>query len=678
MDFYDALNSCIFRFVSGSYAYGTERPDSDRDYRGVFIAPMVSSFQVFVGEDENGLPNAGVQTVHHPKRDEELQELRKFLKLAADCNPNLVEYLYADRLIAITTPIWEKIRSHRDWFLSKKARFTFSGYCFSQLKRIRTHRGYLLNPPSHKPTRAEFGLPETSTIDKEHRKSVVSIPDKWINPEAKVLVNAERAFESALTDWNAYNKWLTERNPYRRQLEINCGYDCYTADTEFLTATGWKLFDQVTNDDKLATVYMGPRLIEHKPFTLEYQSPTERFDGTFSGNLYNLVGNHIDVSVTPNHRLLVKKVERKSKKEYEWGLVEAASLPDCFDVLNTIVPKTKTYQRAVEARLDCVPIRVYLTLMGWYLSDGCMLFKENNTPKSIRISQKKGGRLHWYMSRLHNKWKNAISSSMFAYNRTPTDFRDYEIIEIILDVRNNEVVSKMYKDCGCREEKRIPRWVFKLSRYDMMLVLRGALLGDGTLREHKTVDDTWIYYSKLRGLADDIQELAFLCGFQTSLYGPYDSSKLDYDVKMYQVHVGMKAPQRHQFIRSDGIRQKEVKDQKIVCFTVPNGTLVTRHNGHVGIHGNSKHATHLVRLYRTGKEILRDGEVHVYRPDRAELRSILNGDWSFEQIEALVAESEAELDVLYKQSTLRDKPDRAAIQDLYLEICEEFYGIKLR
>jgi len=673
----DALNSCIFRYVSGSYAYGTERPDSDRDYRGVFIAPMVSSFQVFVGEDENGLPNAGVQTVHHPKRDEELQELRKFLKLAADCNPNIIEYLYADRLIAISTPIWEKIRSHRDWFLSKKARFTFSGYCFSQLKRIRTHRGYILNPPDHKPTRAEFGLPETSTIDKEHRKSIVSIPDKWINPEAKVLVNAERAFESALTDWNAYSKWLIERNPYRRQLEINAGYDCYVADTEFLTAAGWKLFDQIVDEDKLATVYIGPKLIEHKPFTVEYQVPTERFNGTFSGNLYNLVGNHVDVSVTPNHKMLVKKVERKSKKEYGWNLVEAAALPDCFDVLNTIVPKTKTYQRSDEAQLDCVHIRPYLALMGWYLSDGCMTFR-NSSPKSIRISQKKGGRLHWYMSRFHNKYKASVNSSLLAYQREKTELRNYEITEIILDVRNKEIVSKMYLDCGCRDKKRIPRWVFRLSKRDMILVLRGALLGDGTLREHKTVEDTWIYYSKLKGLADDIQELAFLCGFQTSLYGPYKQFDKGYDLDMYQVHIGMKVQQRHQFIRSSGVSQKNVKDQKIVCFTVPNGTLITRHNGHVGIHGNSKHATHLVRLFRMGKEILQDGEVHVYRQDRAELKSILTGEWSYDRLEALVAESEADLEALYKQSTLRDKPDRAAIQDLYLEICEEFYGVKLR
>jgi predicted nucleotidyltransferase len=37
MHYDEAMNHCIFRFISGSHAYGTNRPDSDTDYRGVFI-----------------------------------------------------------------------------------------------------------------------------------------------------------------------------------------------------------------------------------------------------------------------------------------------------------------------------------------------------------------------------------------------------------------------------------------------------------------------------------------------------------------------------------------------------------------------------------------------------------------------------------------------------------------
>jgi predicted nucleotidyltransferase len=109
---------------------------------------------------DRGDLSISVETVHKPGSDEELQELRKFLKLAADCNPNIIEFLYVDKNIIISTPIWEKIRNSRDLFLSKKARYTFSGYAISQLLRIKRHRGYLLDGVKHKPSRCDFGLPE--------------------------------------------------------------------------------------------------------------------------------------------------------------------------------------------------------------------------------------------------------------------------------------------------------------------------------------------------------------------------------------------------------------------------------------------------------------------------------------------------------------------------------------
>jgi hypothetical protein len=163
--------------------------------------------------------------VHKPGEDTELQELRKFLKLAADCNPNIIEFLYVDDLIDISTPEWELIRSHRDLFLSKKARWTFAGYAIQQLKRIRIHRGYLMNPPDHQPTRREFGLPEQSKIPKDHQNAILSLPDEWVAVGSKDLVAQEKRYASALQAWTSYKKWERERNPARRELERKYGYD---------------------------------------------------------------------------------------------------------------------------------------------------------------------------------------------------------------------------------------------------------------------------------------------------------------------------------------------------------------------------------------------------------------------------------------------------------------------
>lgn len=260
MRYEHAMQRCIFRFMSGSHAYGTNRPDSDEDYRGVFIAPVEKAFELFqssfvgsapirdqvlgavsdiddgnlagakerlrkVLEVDQGDLNMSVQTVRKPGEDEELQELRKFLKLASDCNPNIIEFLYVDRLITHETDVWRKIRAHRDMFLSKKARFTFSGYAIAQLKRIKTHRGYLLNPPGKKPSRQDFGLPPDWKIPKDQQRAVKSLRAEFLAEGTHDRVEKERQYQKAMDNWNAYEKWERERNPARKELERKYLYD---------------------------------------------------------------------------------------------------------------------------------------------------------------------------------------------------------------------------------------------------------------------------------------------------------------------------------------------------------------------------------------------------------------------------------------------------------------------
>jgi len=261
MNYNEAMEHCIFRFCSGSRQYGTNREDSDYDFRGVFLAPLEHAFNLFntsfVGQGtisehlreaihsleigdyhvvderlrlasavDHGDLNFSVGTVSKPGDDEELQELRKFLKLASESNPNIVEFLWVDRLITHKTKVWDLIQENRDMFLSKRARYTFSGYAVAQLRRIQVHRQYLLKPLTHPPTRAEFGLPEHTTIPKEFQKAVLSIPNGYIQDGLKDMVRKERSFHEAMDNWISFKKWETERNPARREIEKKFGYDC--------------------------------------------------------------------------------------------------------------------------------------------------------------------------------------------------------------------------------------------------------------------------------------------------------------------------------------------------------------------------------------------------------------------------------------------------------------------
>ena len=86
-------------------------------------------------------------------------------------------------------------------------------------------------------------------------------------------------------------------------------------------------------------------------------------------------------------------------------------------------------------------------------------------------------------------------------------------------------------------------------------------------------------------------------------------------------------------------------------------------------HGlDTKHASHLVRLLRTGYEVLTEEVIHVKRPDATEILSIKNGAWSYEQIVAYFSEMRSKLEVAYKTTRLPHSTDQNQINELYTEI----------
>lgn len=83
-----------------------------------------------------------------------------------------------------------------------------------------------------------------------------------------------------------------------------------------------------------------------------------------------------------------------------------------------------------------------------------------------------------------------------------------------------------------------------------------------------------------------------------------------------------------------------------------------------------KHASHLVRLYRTGVEALRTGEIQVLRSDADELRAIRNGAWPYEKVIDFADEMEQTLADAEKSSSLPSGMNKVAINDLYHNIIE--------
>lgn len=220
---FDLKKHTIYYARHGSHAYGTNTPTSDEDFKGVAIAPMVyylGSFKKF--EQAERYVSKG-----HDK-DEVVYDLRKFINLAANANPNIIEVLFVDELdLLYLHPLGRKLRDNSDLFITKKIRHTMAGYAHSQAQRIRTHRAWLLNPPAKKPERKDFGLSEVNKVTASEMgayEHVISqgeqLPDNIM-----VILNMEKRYAAAKRNWDQYVNWKNTRNKDRSELEAKYGYD---------------------------------------------------------------------------------------------------------------------------------------------------------------------------------------------------------------------------------------------------------------------------------------------------------------------------------------------------------------------------------------------------------------------------------------------------------------------
>lgn len=255
-----AQKYCIFKCIAGSRSYGTNSEHSDIDTRGIFIAPP---------EYTLGCMKA-VGQVEVPGEDTVIFELAKFIKLAVDSNPNIIELLFTgEENILFIDPAFARLREHRHLFLSKKAKFTFSGYAMAQMKRIRGHNKWIENPqPENPPTLLDFAtfvdtngnaskfpkdllegtflvkvnattfrLFSSATFSKpilsKDRRNVQFID---VKEEKLADLRGELEFYGILivqTDtfrvqhkmWKEYWQWKKNRNPVRAELEEKYKYD---------------------------------------------------------------------------------------------------------------------------------------------------------------------------------------------------------------------------------------------------------------------------------------------------------------------------------------------------------------------------------------------------------------------------------------------------------------------
>jgi predicted nucleotidyltransferase len=260
---------------SGSHAYGLNTENSDLDYKGICIAPkrFYITFKTFEQKDKGWEVESSEDSLFPQldNSDSVVYDIRRYLALLQSQNPNILEMLWQDPEDYIfLTDLSKTLIDNKKKLLSKRISGTFIQYARAQIKKMETHRKWLLNPPTKRPEWEDYGVPTsclTSTQieafieylyllikdrieyyqpsielyqilnEKVDWKGVLKqsvLPEECVemsqqitraSEEYMVLLRSSQQYRADLKRWSNYQDWLVNRNAKRSEIERICGYD---------------------------------------------------------------------------------------------------------------------------------------------------------------------------------------------------------------------------------------------------------------------------------------------------------------------------------------------------------------------------------------------------------------------------------------------------------------------
>ena len=129
----------ILEIITGSNLYGTNTPSSDLDYGGIFIAPKDYYLGLKKIEQFDRSVVSKLESGKNSKDavDFTMYELRKFITLAIDNNPNITEYLFTPQdKVVYSNSFGDLLLQNAQMFPYKGLKDKFLGYAFSQKHKM--------------------------------------------------------------------------------------------------------------------------------------------------------------------------------------------------------------------------------------------------------------------------------------------------------------------------------------------------------------------------------------------------------------------------------------------------------------------------------------------------------------------------------------------------------------
>lgn len=357
------------------------------------------------------------------------------------------------------------------------------------------------------------------------------------------IVSVEDIFDEAIKPpvmglswpWNS----LTEVTyGYRRGELYGIGAGCYDAETEYLTETGWKKFNEYSGE--LVGQYDNGNLTFVKPEKYINEDATEMYEYTTPFGLSMVLSdNHRMVLVDYKGREFVdtvSNIRRQYDSNYR-GLTY--KIPSSFNLDIT--------DNRIGYSLDYIRLKVAVFADGSFRSD-------NNSTRCV---------IHVVKDRKINRLRELLSSCNIDYKESTSC--------------NYGIEFSFYMD---NRDKHYPDSWYLSSKDEREAIAEECLLWDG--------DQTRTYVSNYKKDCDFIQFVFSSLGKKATINSYKSKTNIHWNIT-FRVCVSnspfygleKKGSKVTDFERVD------VKDNRMYCFTVPSGKLIVRRNNRIFISGNS-------------------------------------------------------------------------------------------
>jgi UDP-glucuronate decarboxylase len=346
---------------------------------------------------------------------------------------------------------------------------------------------------------------------------------------------------------------------------------CYSDDTEILTENGYKLFSELNYSDKVATL--------NSENELEYNIPDEIIKEEYVGEMYHFKNWNIDLNVTPNHKMYVKR--------RDYNTFELLPADSKFSWDRAVLKKTCGYvgkeqewfyfpenlkglKNQKTPFVDKIKMDLWLEFMGYYLSEGSTRIskQKKKSPNGkiyecgifkVQISQSETVKPLNF-----EKIKKCLDKMPFNYNISRAG-NSYFVI-------SNKQLAHYLIQFGKSKDKFIPTDLLSLSKRQLNIILDALILGDGT-RKHNSNIKT--YFSSSYKLMSNIQDILLKIGTFGNILKEKRKDEDKKENKMYYMTINSRSERDYTY-------SKPIINNYngyVYCVNVKNHVIFVRRNG---------------------------------------------------------------------------------------------------